>query len=277
LRYDPVSYTVPLKALTNDVFEYGRRDRWVVVLKAFFDDSGTHLNSDVVVMGGLIAPEDGWAALEVEWAEALADLGLRKMHMASCEGRRGQFKNMERGERDRVVARFRGIIERLKGRMLFSAVSRAVWQKVASTTILGRAFPDPIDYCFNSCMRHAMESRRTTAPIREPVVVTFDSREQSISQWAPLAKGYEKRWPDRVAGFSFGSMEKVLPLQAADIIAYEVFVFQCELERLGKEPSPRQNFAKLSKALPGHGGFSSEQNLRGYLSKLEAGVSQPPS
>jgi len=85
------------------------------------------------------------------------------MHMASCENRRGQFKKLERDERDRIIARFRQIIEKLRARMLFSSVSREVWQKVASSTVLGEVFPDPIDFCFNGCMRHALESRRTEA------------------------------------------------------------------------------------------------------------------
>ena len=134
-------------------------------------------------MGGLIAPDDRWATLEGEWAKALADFGLRKMLMASCENRRGQFAKLERDERDRIIARFRQIIEKLRARMLFSAVSRPLWQKVASGSILGEVFADPIDFCFNGRMRHALESRRTTVPDREPVVVTFDSREENLALW----------------------------------------------------------------------------------------------
>jgi hypothetical protein len=92
-----------------------------------------------------------------------------------------------------------------------------------------------------------------------------------------VAAGYEKRSPDRVAGFAFGSMEKVLPLQAADMVAYEVFVFQCEYQRLGEEPKPRANFAKLFDALAPHGGFSTEQQLRDYAAKLEALASRTAS
>jgi hypothetical protein len=199
------------------------------------------------------------------------------MHMASCENRRGQFGKFERDERDRIVARFREIIEKLRARMLFSAVSRELWEKVASTTILGEVFPDPIDFCFNGCMRHALESRRTKVPDREPVVVTFDAREENIGLWQRVAAGYEKRWPDRVAGFTFGSMEKILPLQAADMVAYEVFRFQCEYQRLAEEPKPRPNLAKLFDALAPHGGFSTEQQLRDYAASLETLASRTSS
>ena len=119
-----------------------------MALKAFFDDSGTHRNSDAVVMGGLIAPDERWAVLEEEWAKVLAETGLRKMHMASCENRRGQFKKLERDERDRIVARFREIIEKLRARMLFSSVSREVWQKVASSIHEGTASWTPLRVTF---------------------------------------------------------------------------------------------------------------------------------
>jgi hypothetical protein len=268
-----MTYTVPLRALTSGVFAYRQHDREVVVLKAFFDDSGTHDAADVSVMGGLIAHEDQWTDLEADWQAALDDLKLRKMQMSTCEQGWKQFDGWEWNDRQRAIARFRGIIEKTKGRMLMAAVSRKTWDAVAPYTRLGEAFNEPIDFCFNACMRHALEARRASAKEREPVVVTFDCREQNIALWQSLAAGYEKRYPDRVAGFAFSSMEKVLPLQAADMVAYEGFVFQCSREKLGgEEPVPRPNFARLVAALELGGGFYTEEGLRIFAQALDAGV-----
>jgi hypothetical protein len=265
------SYTVPITTLASDVSAYGQRERGLAVLKAFFDDSGTHDSADVSVMGGLIAHEDEWAVLETEWARALGELKLRKMQMSSCERGWKQFKEWNRDERERAIARFGAIIEKMNARMLMAAVSRDCWNAVAPHTRLGEAFAEPIDFCFNACMRHALESKRRSAKARELVVVTFDCREESVDHWRSLARSYERRYPDRVASFAFSSMEKVLSLQAADMIAYEGFRFQCSREKLGgAEPQAGPNFAKLLKALPLKGGFYTEEQLRDYALKLES-------
>jgi hypothetical protein len=243
----------------------------VVVLKAFFDDSGTHDSADVSVMGGLIAHEDEWAVLETEWAQALGELKLRKMQMSTCERGWKQFAGWTQDERNHAIARFSAIIEKMNASMLVAAVSRDCWNAIAPHTRLGEAFAQPIDFCFNACIRHALESKRKSAKAREPVVVTFDSRKESVDIWRSLASSYERRYPDRVAGFAFRSMEKFLPLQAADMVAYEGFRFQCRREKLGgAEPQPSANFAKLVKALPLKGGFYTEQQLRTYARKLES-------
>ncbi len=66
------------------------------MLTAYFDDSGTHAGSDVILMGGLIAHEDEWKVLEAEWKTALGEFGLRRMHMSHCESRKGEFAAFER-------------------------------------------------------------------------------------------------------------------------------------------------------------------------------------
>lgn len=260
---------VPMGKITDGVFGYAAKDRRVLVLKAYFDDSGTHDNSDVTAMGGLIAHEDDWARLEVEWGAALDEFGLDKMRMSSLRYPKGKFKDRDELERERIITRFRKIICGLNARMIAHTVSRRVWDAVAADTRLGQVFSEPIDLCFNACMRSAMEAKRGSVAEPEPVVVTFDCREQNLGFWQRLASGYEALWPSTVAGFAFGNMAKVRPLQAADMIAYEAFVFQCDREHSGAEPKPRPNFAALLDEVNFAGQFFTEENLRAYAAHFD--------
>ena len=259
-----MSAFVPLRAITSGAAPF------VLVLKAFFDDSGTHVGSPVTVMGGLIAHEDEWAALEPEWATVRDDLGIRMMHMSACEAPYKEFRGWSRDRRDIAINRFRSVLIKRDALMLVSAVSQASWDAAASKSILTELFPTPLDWCFNDCMQRALRWGRKSGP--ESVVVTFDCREESLRTWRPRAEGYERLYPRKVAGFAFSSMEKVLPLQAADMVAYEGFVFQCERERLRAEPTPRPNFALLLEKLQFKGGFYTEAQLLAYVATVEAGA-----
>lgn len=253
-----------LRSFTSGIFGYSQTDRCGVVLKAFFDDSGTHDGSDVIVMAGLIAHEDAWATFEPKWAAALKDFGIDKMRMSACEGARKPFCALDRFQRDRIIAVFSDIVISSDACMLGSSVSAEVWKSVAAKTSLSSTFAHPLDFLYNVCMRQALETHSKRRGISEPVAVFFDSREENLPFWSKLGNGYQSRWNGKVAGYSFVKMIDVLPLQAADMIAYELFHFQCAREREGKEPSARPNFKKLQDALQFKGGYFTQEHLEEY-------------
>ena len=152
--------------------------------------------------------------------------------------------------------------------MLASAVSSSDWKDAIKESRLGEIFETPLDFLFNTCMRRALESRRRDAP--EQVVVTFDARDPNLKFWDDLAKGYERRWSHKVAGYAFSSMEKVLPLQAADMVAYEVFLHEIDRSKHGGEPNPRPNMSNLLAHLAMYGGHFPKENLIEYAQKFFA-------
>jgi hypothetical protein len=76
------------------------------MLSAYFEDSGTHRNSQIVVTGGLIGAETNWSRFETAWKAKLADPldgrkpPLREFHMAPCMLREGEFQGYSEAERN---------------------------------------------------------------------------------------------------------------------------------------------------------------------------------
>jgi hypothetical protein len=68
---------VTVRELARLVFPYGQREGWVcmaaITEQGYFDDSGTHATSEVVVVGGLIGRPDQWDQFEAAWAAKLAN------------------------------------------------------------------------------------------------------------------------------------------------------------------------------------------------------------
>jgi hypothetical protein len=90
-----------------------------MMLRAYFDDAGTHQNSNVVVIGGLIGTEAQWERFERAWAAKLADPlpdagkpPLRMFHLSGCAGRwpGSEFADYSDAEQDAVSHDFRQII-----------------------------------------------------------------------------------------------------------------------------------------------------------------------
>ena len=55
---------IPIREFASIILPSGAKDGVLVMLKAYFDDSGTDANSRVVVLGGLVGSVVQWEAFE---------------------------------------------------------------------------------------------------------------------------------------------------------------------------------------------------------------------
>src|SRR5690348_5454728 len=128
-----------------------------MLLRAYFDDSGTHAGSDVVVMGGLLGTVEQWERFEAAWSAKLArplegKPPLQKgFHLSACNARDGEFASYSDAEQDAVIHDFRQIILDAKLTSTASAIDRKAWDEYIVgpyRAVLGSA----IAQCFADCM-----------------------------------------------------------------------------------------------------------------------------
>src|SRR5207248_1205928 len=86
-----------------------------MLLRAYFDDSGTHASSEVVVLAGLIGTEAQWSLYERLWVQKLAyplpgKQALSMFHLSACSARVDEFAGYSDAEQDAVIHDFRQII-----------------------------------------------------------------------------------------------------------------------------------------------------------------------
>ena len=71
------------------------RHKVIVVLQAYFDESGTSGNEPLTVISGFIATDQTWLDFDVLWRSAikndLKELGFEWFHMVECENGEKQF------------------------------------------------------------------------------------------------------------------------------------------------------------------------------------------
>lgn len=154
--------------LAGLVFSRAKPKGVLAVLTAYFDDSGTHNASKVVLIGGLLGSDAQWLAYEQEWQARLdAPLPgkppLKRFHMYDCEHGEKEFQTWNRAERDNLIYELRQIIIRNKLFGYASALSRPDWDELITGTLrtfLGDAERNAVTNAILRTLEHA----KTLAP-----------------------------------------------------------------------------------------------------------------
>lgn len=228
------------------------------MLTAYFDDSGTHAGSPVVLMGGLMGVERQWTDFESAWdAHLKAPLGgerppLKRFHMYDCEHGEGEFGHWKKAERDRFIYELREVIFASGLFGYACAIDRKEWDGLIRATVREMT-GDAEQYCVISCILRTLEHAKRLAP-GEPVAFVFDNRphrEESNKKIFDLYNGYHKIGgpipePARIA---FESSADTLPLQAADLFAWEVRNHAIDWIHLGHDAPRRPHFVALTKGM----------------------------
>jgi hypothetical protein len=84
----------------------------VLMMEAYFDESGTHKASPVVCIAGYLFTTEQARHLNREWADTLADFGVTIFHASECGNGRGEFQHLLPERRNELTKRIIGIIRR---------------------------------------------------------------------------------------------------------------------------------------------------------------------
>jgi hypothetical protein len=197
------------------------------MLRAYFDDSGTHSESSVTVMGGLVGSVAQWKQFEQQWADKLerplpGKPRLKMFHLAECKGGAGQFADYNLAERDAVTHDFRQIIIGSDLIGTASAVDRRAWNELVIEprhTELG----DALSPCFENCI---YETIRIAGPHPDgdKIEIVFDKGIES-PRLRSIADGFTRilathAW---VRMIRFAKVQEIFGLQGADMMATEAY------------------------------------------------------
>jgi len=234
---------VSVTAIMRIVFGRRRGGRFIAVLGAFFDDSGTHDDSSLVVIGGLLGTEEQWDAFEADWTSRLANPLpdkplLKQFHLSACRARRGEFYGYTQAEADHLTYLFRRIIIDTGLVTIAIAANRVAWDEL----VIGDArqqLGEPIEYCFAKCVEETINTIRFRKPGEQVSIFLDAATKPSLGVWADMFKMMSAHYPE-LAQFGFAPVEKVVALQGADMIATETYQYNLRwlVDRDAATPNP---------------------------------------
>jgi hypothetical protein len=271
--------------------------------------------ADAYSVAGYVATVEQWAELEREFGELAEQEDYKVLHKADLEHFRGEFKWPYLTQEQKVERRLRinkracGIILRRVRAGFGASVIKSEWDAIDKGkwgSIVGKSFyAAGVHMCFAFIRAWADRFK-----VNEPIRYVFERGAEGRDEVEKLLKGVEKKSERsalyRLGGWSFESKKDeirkgvpypgVVPLQAADFLAYEVYrlmdnqvVNGVKLNRNG-DPIPDRgallcllqnskymNCSPLHLPTPHYIKWQRGEDLRQQLAKLESQFPDAPS
>jgi hypothetical protein len=195
--------------------------RGIAVFGAYFDESGTHQGSPVLVVAGYLSTVEQWVHFDHDWSRFLQDFGIAGFfHMTDFESRWGQYRDWPDEKRHRCIDRITSILSwRTQFRAAFAVNVQDYHELFPGNEVT------PYAFCVWEWMKEA-ERWMDRYSIHDTVAYTF---ERGSGRGAEIESNFVwmlQRRPDlrrryRLGSYSFADKREVLRLQASDFFAYE--------------------------------------------------------
>jgi hypothetical protein len=218
---------------------------------AFVDDSGSGGDSPYYVLAGYVAGESTWAGFVPDW-QAVLDCSprLEYFKMNEAEMLTGQFAGFSSEERDARLDEFIDVVLKCDPWEASVAVPAKEFQEVLRPVLL-KSHDNPYYSAFIA-MVTAFSGIYRWSGYDETVDFIFDEQAGMQNKMHRLYQRFRHWYPNwRLGRVGFNSDKKVLPLQAADLIAWQTRRFMCSREgtrtQFKRLHSRRQAFRKILK------------------------------
>jgi hypothetical protein len=211
----------------------------MVVLKAYFDESGLHGNSQVFTIAGYVAPEEEWdERFCPKWRGILKMPQIRPplefFHAADLEGLgSGRFRLITQPEREQLKT---DAVNTVVNSGLLGIAS-AVLMQAYRQFVVGKAkevIGDQYLLCFQHVIIETAKRAKTflNEDCHRPIAFIFARQ----PRWEALARKLYRKMLDkqdwrhryRLGTIEFADAKECPPLQGADHLAYETYRYMAQ-------------------------------------------------
>ncbi len=246
----------------------------------YFDASGTHTNKDergnyspALVVAGYLATKEQWKRFDERWRKHLREHKIKDecFHLTDFSARKGQYQNWDEPVRHEFFKKLVAIISENVSFGIAMSLSLADFNRIIEgevKQIFG--FAHPLHYvtlkCFESAIDWAIANKYDDA-----ISYIFESgddfQHEILSTHAAVNKDEElsRYYRFETDALVFSSKKKYTPLQAADVLANEVY--KEEYRSLYTKQYSKTSWAVLA-SIQGEYKHFNEKHLNKDLEKL---------
>jgi hypothetical protein len=251
---------------------------------AYFDDSGTDGNSDIAIAACYVSTKRGWDDFVEAWDRARYDEGFDSFHMAEFVAKpemgHKPYCDWTRSKKEHVYARLAKIINENKRVGVAAAVPKNVWDNTPEK-IRRHYGREHYTFAVRMCLMRLLDWRSGTMNIL-PIRYVFDwemsasRKRKEISAIfdvlsAPANQIQARMFGVEPEGHSFEHKEKFKPLQAADILAWQMRSHMRKIWSLGHDDESlcHSGFDLLRRDQQVDLGFFTEDQINKFVEQNE--------
>lgn len=217
--------TVLIRDLADALHPRSAHCKALALLKAYFDETGTHDGSPITAIGGYVGSAKQWEQVEGEWREVLAlyaDKGVKTFYATDAIAQKGEFERISKPFLNHILTQLSQTLGRSGVEPFFSAVVKRDWDAMPDDVAFSARYPHPIDLCFENLVEHLSKWSRTYGG-GEKIIPMFAYSTEFSPRMAEIGRVYGSQdWYREILGpIAFGFPSEVIPLQAADLIAHQ--------------------------------------------------------
>lgn len=215
-----------IRALVSGYAECHWKNKILVMLQAFIDDSASDTGDQRLFLAGYVNTADQWIAFSNAWEEALKEHpAIEYFKMSEAHSLKGQFERWQEKDRDAKVSRLAKVIRDFDVLSIQVSVSRTDYNRIIRPVAphgLGNAY-------FTLFYGVIITLTRTHQQmgITMPVDFIFDEQGGMGQQTALFYDYVKSQQIPELQGLLgvqpiFRDDKKVMPLQAADMLAWKI-------------------------------------------------------
>lgn len=217
----------PVERLVKFLFRCGGTERIVMFLEGYFDESGTHETASHLVVSGFLAPADQWIRFNTAWEQALADHSVPFFKAQWWNKHKEHFGGSGWDDKHRVgfMGRLLTTVKDIDPTPITCAIPMKDYEEIIVPGPVRNRIGSAYTLAAINCIALAGNWARANG-YTEPIRYVFDEGHKNSVEFH-LA--HQKEWNDPegrtrflVGGLSFEDEKTLPPLQAADLIAYEM-------------------------------------------------------
>lgn len=253
----------------------------LMILRGYFDDSGSHPEGGWYVLGGFLSTEGNWQQFSMAWASVLRqEPAIDYFKMSEAHNLNAQFDGWPAPLRDRKVLELAEVAEQYAVARLACVVNADEYKSHIKGVSPWQELDDPYFLLFYQCIvltaRFIGELEKRHYPDLDfnaaSIEFVFDEQgkvgQNALGWWDVLRQALEPSL-DRFLNTAptFGSDRSLLPLQAADLYAWHArHVFA------GGNVNATRTAAVINvlQKVPPYGGHVTAEQMRQSLPELIA-------
>ncbi len=196
-----------------------------MVLRAYFDESGTHAGSKATAIAGFVGEADAFDEIEARWLSACHSEGIESFHYSHMMHRRRPFEDFDEDRRKRILGKLSSILSEAAPRIkVVGSAYVGVWDR-APVTELEERYPSAYSFCFETLME-MLHSHAMTEFGGECIVPIFAYQGEYESRVREMDSVFHETgsWP-YMGPVGFDEPSRRPALQMADMVLYETYQY----------------------------------------------------